>query len=178
VVRRLPFQTILPSTTAIAMTNPAQPFDSRRSTIYNRQPEELHIPAGNSTSGGHPRQPMSHEYPTSPDTHLPSINIHSSSSQSNQYGGASGGVTGGTLPGSLQPGNSANRPPTVSMNTAPSTIPTLPHLSTQIQQQPQPQPQSTTPRSNAANSHGHSRSSPAGYRPHGSSPNAAFQPGR
>ncbi|KAL6238899.1 hypothetical protein BDW75DRAFT_189685 [Aspergillus navahoensis] len=160
------------------MSNPAQPFDSRRSTIYSRQPEELHIPSGNSTSGALPRQSMSHEYPTSPDTHLPSINIHPSGSQSNQFGGAGGGVAGGTLPGALQPGNAAIRPPTVSMNTAPSAIPTLPHLSTQLQQQPQPQPQpqSTTPRSSIVNSHGHSRSSPAGYRPHGSSPNAAFQP--
>ncbi|KAL4867368.1 hypothetical protein BDV12DRAFT_171547 [Aspergillus spectabilis] len=165
------------------MSNPAQPFDPRRSTIYSRQPEELHIPTGNPTTGALSRHSMSHEYPTSPDTHLPSINIQPSNSQPNQYGGGSGGVTGGTLPGALQPGNAGNRPPAVSMNTAPSVLPTLPPLSTQLQQQQQPQPQSqsNTPRSSMINSHGHSRSSPAGfeqqkYRPHGSSPNAGFQP--
>ncbi|KAL4804278.1 WD40-repeat-containing domain protein [Aspergillus unguis] len=155
------------------MSNPAQPFDSRRSTIYSRQPEELHIPSGNSGSAALSRQSMSHEYPTSPDTQLPSINIHQPGSQPNQYGS---GSTGGALPGALQPGNAANRPPTVSMNTAPSALPTLPQLSTQMQQQPQGQPQSATPRSAMVNSHGHSRSSPAGYRPHGSSPGAGFQP--
>lgn len=159
------------------MSNPAQPFDSRRSTIYSRQPEELHIPSGNSSSGAIPRQSMPHEYPTSPDTNLPSINIHPSGSQSNQYGSGNSGGTGGALPGALQPGNPSNRPPAVSVNTAPSVLPTLPQLSTQVQQQQsQPHPQSSTPRSNAANSHGHSRSSPAGYRPPGSSPNAGFQP--
>ncbi|KAL4885558.1 WD40-repeat-containing domain protein [Aspergillus karnatakaensis] len=162
------------------MSNPPQPFDSRRSTIYNRQPEELHIPSGNPTAGALPRQSMSHEYQPSPDT-LSSFNVQSSSSQPNQFGGGNGGVTGGALPGALQPGNVGNRPPAVSMNTAPSVLPTLPQLSTQLQQQTQPQSQSNTPRSGMVNSHGHSRSSPAGfeqqkYRPHGSSPNAGFQP--
>ncbi|KAL4784798.1 WD40-repeat-containing domain protein [Aspergillus varians] len=156
------------------MSNPAQPFDSRRSTIYNRQPEELHIPSGNSTSGAVQRKSMSHEYPTSPDTHLPSINVHPSGTQPNQYGGGNSGVTGGALPGALQPGNAANRPPAVSMHTAPSGIPTLPQLSTQPQQQPHPQP--TTPRSSIVNSHGHTRSNSTGYRPHGSSPSAGFEP--
>lgn len=43
------------------------------------------------------------------------------------------------------------------MNTAPSVLPTLPQLSTQVQQPP------STPRSNMVNSHGHSRSSPSGF---------------
>ncbi|KAL2870243.1 WD repeat protein [Aspergillus lucknowensis] len=163
------------------MSNPAQTFDSRRTTVYARQPEELHIPSGNPTSGALPRASMPHEYPTSPDTHLPSINIHHPSSQSNQYGGGSSGVAGGTLPGALQPGNAANRPPAAQVNTAPSIIPPLPQLSTQLQHQPQPQPPSTTPRSGMVNSHGHSRSSPAGfeqrgYRPPGSSPGTGYPP--
>ncbi|KAL3485609.1 WD40-repeat-containing domain protein [Aspergillus germanicus] len=168
------------------MSNPAQAFDPRRATIYGRQPEELHIPAGNPASGALPRHSMSHEYPTSPDTHLPSINIQPSGSQPNQYGGGNGGITGAALPGALQPGNAANRPPAVSVNTAPSVLPTLPQLTTQLQHQhqpqpqPQPQPPSTTPRS-GMNSHGHSRSSPAGfeqqkYRPPGSSPGIGYQP--
>ncbi|KAL4962117.1 WD repeat protein [Aspergillus stella-maris] len=159
------------------MSNPAQPFDPRRATIYSRQPEELHIPSGNSASGNISRLSMSLENPTSPDAHLPAINIHPSGSQPNQYGGGNSGPAGAALPGALQPGNAGSRPPAVSMNTAPSVLPTLPQLSTQIQQTPpQSQPQSATPRSNVVNSHGHSRSSPAGYRPHGSSPNAGFQP--
>ncbi|KAL2797890.1 WD40-repeat-containing domain protein [Aspergillus keveii] len=166
------------------MSNPAQAFDPRRATIYGRQPEELHIPAGNPAPGALPRHSMSHEYPTSPDTHLPSINIQPSGSQPNQYGGGNGGITGAALPGALQPGNAAHRPPAVSVNTAPSVLPTLPQLTTQLQHQPQPQPQpqppSTTPRS-GMNSHGHSRSSPAGfeqqkYRPPGSSPGIGYQP--
>jgi len=164
------------------MSNPPQPFDPRRATVYGRQPEELHIPSGNPAPGALPRHSMSHEYPTSPDTHLPSINIQPSGSQPNQYGGGNSGIPGATLPGALQPGNAANRPPAVSVNTAPSILPTLPQLTTQLQHQPQsqPQPPSTTPRS-GMNSHGHSRSSPAGfehqkYRPPGSSPGAGYQP--
>ncbi|KKK14245.1 hypothetical protein ARAM_007600 [Aspergillus rambellii] len=163
------------------MSNPAQPYDSRRATIYSRQPEELHIPSGGLNTGSLPRPSASHEYPTSPDSHVPSINIHPSSSQPNQYGSGNGGV-GGALPGALQPGN-ANRPPAVSVNTAPSVLPTLPQLSTQLQQQPQQpqqQPPSSTPRSNMANSQAHSRSSPVGfeqkYKPPGSSPGAAYPP--
>ncbi|KAL3473453.1 WD40-repeat-containing domain protein [Aspergillus californicus] len=162
------------------MSNSAQPFDPRRATVYGRQPEELHIPSGNVTSGALSRHSMSHEYPP-PDIHLPAINVHPSTSQTNQYGGGNAGVSGGALPGALQPGNAANRPVAVSMNTAPSILPTLPQLSTQLQQPSQPQPQSTTPRSNMVNSHGHSRSSPAGfeqqkYRPQGASPGAGYPP--
>ncbi|KAA8648985.1 hypothetical protein EYZ11_000800 [Aspergillus tanneri] len=167
------------------MSNPGPAYDPRRATVYARQPEELHIP-----SGGAPlqRQSMSHEFATGTDNHVPSINLHPTSPQPNQYGG--GNSASGALPGALQPGN-ANRPHAMSVNTAPSGIPTLPQLSTQLQQQQQqqhPQPPST-PRSGMSNSHGHSRSSPAGveqskYKPHGvsdttrygSSPGAGFPP--
>ncbi|KAE8152605.1 WD40-repeat-containing domain protein [Aspergillus avenaceus] len=166
------------------MSNPAQSFEpNRRATTYGR-PEELHIP-----SGGPPnlqRQSMSHELLGGSDNHVPSINVHPINPQHTQYGGG-----GAALPGALQPGN-VNRPPAVSMNTAPSVIPTLPQLSTQMPQQPPPpqpqqqqpqqqqqhQPQQsqqppTTPRSNVNNLHGHSRSSPANAR-YGTSP--GFQP--
>ncbi|PYH93528.1 WD40 repeat-like protein [Aspergillus ellipticus CBS 707.79] len=176
------------------MSNPAQSFEpSRRATTYGR-PEELHIPSGGPSLQ---RQSMSHEYTAAPDNHVPSINVHPSAIQSGQYPGASAG-TGGVLPGALQPGN-VNRPPAVSVNTAPSALPTLPQLTTAMQpplpsaqQQPQPQPsqqqqqqQQQPPQANArsgmVNSHGHSRSSPAGfeqskYRQPGGSPNAAYPP--
>lgn len=142
-----------------AMSNPTQPFDSRRRTAnFGRQPEELHIPgsSGLNYSNSH-RQSMSHEFHAMPDSganHVPSINIH-------QPAG------GPSVPGALQPGG-VNRPSAMSMNTAPSVLPTLPQLSTQFPppQQPQPsQQQPTTPRSSVSmsNSHTHSRSSPSGF---------------
>lgn len=171
------------------MSNPVPNYDPRRATMYNRQPEELHIPSGGASLQ---RQSMSHEFATGADNHVPSINFHPTNAQPNQFGAAAN--AGGALPGALQPGN-VNRPPAMSINTAPSVLPTLPQLSTQQQQQQQPpppqpqQPPPTTPRSGMANSHSHSRSSPAGveqskYKPHGlsettrygSSPGAAFPP--
>ncbi|KAB8239654.1 WD repeat protein [Aspergillus alliaceus] len=169
------------------MSNPAQPFDNRRATTYGR-PEELHIPPGGMGASNLQRQSMSHEFSGIADNHVPSINVHPTSSQPNQYGS---GNTNTVLPGALQPGN-VNRPPAVSINTAPSAVPTLTQISAQLQQQQQPQSQSqpplpqqqappsqqpppTTPRSNMGNSHGHSRSSPANAR-YGSSPGVGFQP--
>lgn len=102
------------------------------------------------------RQSMSHDYAAPPDpgaNHVPSINVHTPSAQQGQYAGNPGGPQ---LPGALQPGN-ANRPSAMSVNTAPSVLPTLPQISTQVQQQP------TTPRSSMINSHAHSRSSPSGF---------------
>ncbi|KAE8352619.1 WD40-repeat-containing domain protein [Aspergillus coremiiformis] len=163
------------------MSNPAQPCEAnRRATTYGR-PEELHIPSGGAGASTLQRQSMSHELLGAADNHVPSINLHATSSQPNQYGGGNSA----TLPGALQPGN-VNRPPAVSITTAPSVIPTLSQMSAQLQQQQQlqqPQPQQppppqqppTTPRSNMGNSHGHSRSSPANTR-YGSSPGAGFQP--
>ncbi|KAJ5895148.1 hypothetical protein N7495_006839 [Penicillium taxi] len=123
-------------------------FDSsRRSDVFGRQPEELHIPStglANSSS----RQQSSHEYPTSPDAgaaHVPSINVHSSS-QPLKYGSNSSGA----LPGSLTPGNQ-HRPQAISTHTAPSGVPT--YSSTQ----------QTGHRTSMINSHSHSRSSPAGF---------------
>lgn len=139
------------------MSNPAQPFDSpRRPAAFGRQPEELHIPSSGLMNTNIHRQSMSLDYPAAPDAgpnHVPSINVHTPTSQQGQHGASAGG---GALPGALQPGN-ANRPPAMSVNTAPSVLPTLPQLTTQVQQQP------TTPRSSMVNSHGHSRSSPSGF---------------
>ncbi|CAL5873655.1 uncharacterized protein PFLUO_LOCUS7937 [Penicillium psychrofluorescens] len=133
------------------MSNPAQPFDSpRRSSVFGRQPEELHIPSTGLINPSLARQPSSHEYPTTPDASasVPSITV-----QQLQYASASGGNGNSALPGALQPGG-LNRPPAVSANTAPSVLPTLPQQQQQSQQ---------SHRSSMINSHGHSRSSPAGF---------------
>ncbi|KAJ6015483.1 hypothetical protein N7540_010074 [Penicillium herquei] len=164
------------------MSNPS--FDSpRRSAVFARQPEELHIPSTGLINSNLPRQPPSHDYPATSEpgagagaTQVPSINVHSSS-QPLQYGTGSGS-SNNTLPGALTPGGQ-NRPSAVSVNTAPSGIPTLPQASSQ----------QASHRSSMINSHGHSQSSPAGfdqtmYKQHGttegtkypSSPGAGYPP--
>lgn len=166
------------------MSNPAQSFDSpRRSAVLGRQPEELHIPSTGLINPNMSLQSSSHDYPTTPDagaTQVPSINVHSSS-QSMQYGAASGSgnsaLPGALTPAALTPGGQ-HRPPAVSVNTAPSVLPTLPQSA-----------QQSSHRTSMINSHGHSRSSPAGfdqptYKQHGapessrypSSPGAGFPP--
>ncbi|KAJ5145135.1 hypothetical protein N7448_002527 [Penicillium atrosanguineum] len=134
------------------MSNPAS-FDSpRRSTVFGRQPEELHMPSTGLINPNLSRQPSSNEYPTTPEagaTQAPSINVHPSA-QALQYGSPSGNSSG-TLPGALTPGGQ-HRPPAVSVNTASSVIPSL----------PQTTPQSSH-RASMVNSHAHSRSSPAGF---------------
>lgn len=169
------------------MSNPVQSFDShRRSTVFGRQPEELHIPStGLINPNLASRQQSAHDYPTTPDagasTQVPAINVHSSAAASMQYApsGSAAGHSSATLPGSLTPGGQ-HRPPPVSVNTAPSVIPTM----------PQSTPQQTSHRTSMVNSHGHSRSSPAGfdqsplYKQHGASeaskypasPGAGFPP--
>ncbi|KAJ5543313.1 hypothetical protein N7461_009316 [Penicillium sp. DV-2018c] len=128
------------------MPNPSQYESNRRSTMFSRQPEELHIPSSGliNPNLSHP----SHDYSTSPDAgaRLPSINVQSSS-----HFGGDGNSSSTALPGALQPGNH-NRPAPVSINTAPSVIPTISQSSSQ-----------TNHRSSMINSHGHSRSSPAGF---------------
>lgn len=183
---------VAPPTT---MSNPAQPFESsRRTTMYGRQPEELHIPSssGLGYSNSH-RQSMSHEIHPPPDlgaNHVPAINVHQPVNTVQYGAGNPGVVSGAPVPGALQPGNP---PPPMTVNTAPSMLPTLPQLSTQF---PPPQPQQqqqgpTTPRSSISmsNSHAYSSSSPSNYdqsryRQHGisdpskyaSPPGSGFQP--
>lgn len=79
---------------------------------------------------------------------------------------ASAGIN---VPGALQPG-SLNRPAALSSNTAPGSIPTLPQLSTQMQQSSQPSRSVTM-----NHTHSYSRSSPAGmdqpkYKPFTNTP--------
>lgn len=136
------------------MSNPASYDSNRRSAIFGRTPEELHIPSTGLINPNLSRQPPQ-DYPTTPDAsaaaQVPSINVHSSQSQHQQHPGTSNSA----LPGSLTPGNQ-HRPSAVSVNTAPSVIPTL-------QQQQQPSAQQASHRTSMINSHGHSRSSPAGF---------------
>lgn len=160
------------------MSNPTQSYDSpRRSVMLGRQPEELHIPSTGVVHPNFSRQIPPNEYPTSPDagaTQVPSINVQSSS-QPLQYGSPASGANS-NLPGALTPGQ--QRPAAVSVNTAPSVLPTLPQTTHQ-----------SGHRTSMINSHGHSRSSPAGfdqsmYKQHGalesskypSSPGAGFPP--
>jgi WD repeat-containing protein 68 len=65
--------------------------------------------------------------------------------------------TPNSLPGSLQPGGVGRPPPPQAAYTAPTTVPTIPHINTNAQQYTLPT------RSNTMNaSHAYSRSSPAG----------------
>lgn len=143
------------------MSNPASFESNRRSAVFGRTPEELHIPSTGLINPNLSRQPPSQDYPTTPNegaaAQVPLINVHSSlplqqqqQPQPQQYGG-SGGNSNNAVPGSLTPGNQ-HRPSAVSVNTAPSVIPTLPQQSTP-----------TSHRTSMINSHGHSRSSPAGF---------------
>lgn len=158
------------------MSNPAQSFESRRTGAFGRQPEELHIPVASATNSDMSRQPSSHDYLIPSEvvpSHLPSLNVQSSNSHTGTYG--SGGACTNPLPGALQPGNT-HRPAAISANTAPSILPTLPQLSTQVQSH---QRQPSTPQSGMVNSHSHSRSSPAGfeapkYKQQGTGENAKY----
>ena len=130
------------STSAAANSTAPQKYDnSRRPLGYSRQPEELHVPQ-NYTSMGQS---------TSRDS------VYNSNQEPGRDGGHPGQQysSSATLPGSLQPGN-PGRPHPSSVNTAPSTVPVLPPISTQSQ------PYSTPSRaSTASHSHSYSRSSPA-----------------
>ena len=121
----------------------AQFETAHRAPAYARQPEELHMSNSGSAMEGHHYQSSSHYNPGE------GLSIHLQQATP-QYNNAS---AGSTVPGALQPG-SLNRPPTLSSNTAPGSIPTLPQLSTQAPQ---------TARSVTINhAHSYSRSSPAG----------------
>ncbi|KAI9733032.1 MAG: hypothetical protein M1834_003577 [Cirrosporium novae-zelandiae] len=140
----------------------SQHFEApRRAQSYGRQPEELHIPPSNpsmnqdtsqqmSQYGQHPLQSTGANYGAAGP---PGINLHQATPQSAHF---STQPSTSALPGALQPGI-PTRPGPSSAATAPTTVPTLPQLSTQ-------QPGLTSPsRSNTVNhAHGHSRSSPAG----------------
>jgi DDB1- and CUL4-associated factor 7 len=139
----------------------AQFETSQRAPTFARQPEELHLSNSSNSIEAHPYQSSPH-YNTGEG-----LSIHLQQA-SPQYNNASAGTN---VPGALQPGP-LNRPTTLSSNTAPGSIPTLPQLSTQMQQTPQ------TNRSGTLNhTHSYSRSSPAGmdqpkYKPFTNTPEA------
>ncbi|KAF7503201.1 hypothetical protein GJ744_004234, partial [Endocarpon pusillum] len=137
----------------------AQYETAQRAPPFTRQPEELHMSnSGNAMEGRHYQAAPRHNAAEGLSVHL--------QPSTPQYNNASAGTS---IPGALQPG-SLNRPPTLSSNTAPSYIPTLPQLSTQMQQSSQ------APRPVALNhTHSYSRSSPAGmdqqkYKPFTNAP--------
>jgi DDB1- and CUL4-associated factor 7 len=129
-----------------ANRQPAQFEPPQRTPTFGRQPEELHMPdSGNNTTETHPYQTAPHYNPGE------GLSIHlQPSAQHNNVSAGTG------IPGALQPG-SLNRPATFSSNTAPGSIPTLPQLSTQLQQSSQPN--RPVPLNHT---HSYSRSSPAG----------------
>ncbi|KAI9807928.1 MAG: hypothetical protein M1825_005234 [Sarcosagium campestre] len=177
-----------PSTTASAPSSAVaghpHSFETpRRAATFGRQTEELHMPSSNLglSGGGHSHQAphSSQQMLQSHQEHVlggtPNINLQqatpraTSSSMSNT-------PSGGPLPGALLPGVSG-RPGTLSSNTAPSTVPTMPQLQTQTQQYAPPQRSSTI-----NHNHAYSRSSPAAgfdgqkYIPYSNSPDASKFP--
>ena len=124
---------------------PAQYQTQRRPLISGRQPDELHIPSGSAAMGDYNRYQAPPAYGGNDGL---SINVQPSTPQHLS------GNAGNTLPGALQPGPMA-RPGPLSSNTAPMSIPTLPHISTQMQQPPV----SARP-AGPNHSHSYSRSSP------------------
>lgn len=149
-----------------AVASQSQHFGSpKRAQTFGRQPEELHMPSGNNSiaHGGSHQQSLSsqqqhhHHQQATPDYssgRLPGINFQQATPQSGDFVDSS---IGGNLPGALQPGN-PGRPGPLSSNTAPSTVPTLPQLSSQSQQYNPPS------RAVSINhTHNYSRSSPSGF---------------
>jgi WD repeat-containing protein 68 len=131
----------------------ADSFDGpRRVPTFPRQPEELHIPGGNTLPPQNGPRPGPSQFPSAPEFGAslpPSISIQHSAAQAGQY--PAGSNAGSAFPGTLQPGH-MNR---LSGNPAPS-LPTLPQLSTQ-NHQPSP------PSKSIPQSRGYSKSSPAGF---------------
>ena len=121
----------------------------RRAQTFGRQHEELHIPSSYSAMG----QQNSRDQPHSSIYQSYDDSASGSNSLSIQQPNTSSGQQ---VPGALQPGSSL-RPGPSSANTAPSAVPTLPHISTQTQSY------SNASRSSTVSlSHTYSRSSPAG----------------
>ena len=151
--------------TSAAMTTPStssQHLEARRrAQTFERQPEELRIPSNAAMSQHGSRELPLHAqqqlHQTSQDyfgSGPPGISLQQATPQGPQF---SQTTLGPALPGALQAGN-AGRPGPLSANTAPSTVPTVPHISTQSQQYTTPSRSSTI-----THSHSYSRSSPTGH---------------
>lgn len=155
-----------PNPTSTSMSTPSsssQQFEARRRVqTLERQPEELHMPS-NAAIGQHSSRELpshaQHDHQPSQDYFTggpPGISLQQANPQGSQF---SQTTLGPTLPGALQAGN-AGRPGPLSANTAPSTVPTLPHISTQSQQHAPP-----ARSSNITHSQSYSRTSPPGHDP-------------
>lgn len=149
------------STSASTPSSASQPFDSRRrAPTFERQPEELHMPSNpamgqqGSREAGHHQTPQQQQHQSSQDYFSvgpPGISLQQATPQASQN---SQPTLGAGLPGALQAG-SAGRPGPLSANTAPSTVPTVPQMTTHSQQYTTPARSSTM-----QYSHTYSRSSP------------------
>lgn len=156
-----------PNPSSASMSTPSsssQQFEARRRVqTIERQPEELHMPA-NAVMGQHNSRELpphaQHQAYQAPQDYFtagpPGISLQQATPQGSQFPPNNPGPT---LPGALQAGN-AGRPGPLSANTAPSAVPTLPHISTQSQQYATPSRSSTI-----IHSHSHSLSSPPGHDP-------------
>ncbi len=140
----------------------SQQLDARRrAQTFERQPEELHIPS-NVAMSQHGSRELPHtqqqQLHTSSQDYFaggpPGISLQQATPQASQF---IHHALGPTLPGALQAGASG-RPGPLSANTAPSTVPTIPHISTQSQQYATPSRTSTQ-----SHSHSYSRSSPPSH---------------
>ena len=138
-----------PTSASGNLSSPQRFESSRRSQGYSRQTEELHMPQNYAQMG----QQTSREQMGN--------SSYMSYGSSQESGRGVQPVQQNTaalpLPGALQPGNTG-RPHPASVNTAPSTVPVLPPISTQSQSQPYSSPSRTSTTSHA---HSYSRSSPA-----------------
>ena len=137
-----------PNSASANLSSPQRFETSRRPQGYSRQSEELHIPQNYVQMGQqNSREQMGN-----------SSHMSYGSSQEAGRGGLQQGqqnMAALPLPGALQSGNTG-RPHPASVNTAPSTVPILPPISTQSQPYSNPSRMSST-----SHAHSHSRSSPA-----------------
>ena len=160
---------------------PGSVFESRRAPTLGRN-EELHISTTSSqpsASSGQQQQQQHHLY-NSPDQYsagaAPNVHLHQATPQQqpSQYSSAPASTI--NVPGSLQPGSSAQqqqqqlqqpqqRPAPSAAYTAPSTVPTMPPLNTNAQQYTLPTRSNTIHQPQHSSSHAYSRSSPAGLGP-------------
>ena len=131
-------------------TNPYSPPQyqtSRGTPTYGRQLEELHISSAQLAMSDMHRYQAPPAYGGGDNL---SINLQPSTPQHPNS------AMGSAVPGALQPGP-VGRPGPLSSNTAPGSIPTLPQISTQLQQPPMSARPGTM-----NHSHSYSRSSPTG----------------
>ncbi|KAK5018962.1 hypothetical protein LTR60_001287 [Cryomyces antarcticus] len=156
---------------ASGLPNSAHQYETpRRTHNIGRHPEEQHIPNSSQGMGQYVSQPTSqqptyslpNEYSAGP---APNVSLQQATPRGSLFPRQ---TATSDVPGTLQPGSS-QRPQPSTTYTAPSTVPTMPHISTNAQQYTAPS------RPNAMNpSHSYSRSSPAGmeqkYIPFSSTP--------